>query len=104
MTDPHDGHAAFALQLGDEVDDLRLRGHVECRGGLVGDEDVRVADQCHRDHHALALAAGQLMRVGAQTGFGIGQMNVPQQRQGAFAGCGATEPEVAARALSLIHI
>ena len=34
--------------------------------GLVGDDQPRVARQRHRDHHPLAQAAGQLVRVAAQ--------------------------------------
>ena len=45
------------------VEDLRLDRHVERRGGLVGDQQRRAADQRQRDHHALAHAAGKLVRV-----------------------------------------
>ena len=43
--------------------DLRLHHHVERGGGLVGDHERRVARERHRDHHALLLAAGELVRV-----------------------------------------
>ena len=45
------------------VEDLRLRRHVERRRRLVGDQQVGIVDQRHRDHHALAHAAGELVRV-----------------------------------------
>ena len=32
-----------ALQVADQVEDLRLHGHVERGGRLVGDEQLRVA-------------------------------------------------------------
>ena len=46
-----------------QLEDLRLHRHVERGRGLVGDEQLRVADQRHRDHRALAHAAGELVRV-----------------------------------------
>ena len=46
-----------------ELEDLRLDGHVESRGGLVGDEDVGLAGKRHGDHGTLSHAAGVLERV-----------------------------------------
>ena len=43
--------------------DLRLDGDVERGRRLVGDQQRRAAHQRHGDHHALAQAAGKLMRV-----------------------------------------
>ena len=51
------------LQVAHQVEDLRLDGHVERRGRLVGDQQLRVAGQRHRDHHPLAHAAGELVRI-----------------------------------------
>jgi hypothetical protein len=51
-----------------ERQDLRLDGHVERGGRLVGDQQRRVAGQRHGDHHALAHAARQLVRVLAWRG------------------------------------
>jgi hypothetical protein len=42
---------------------VRLDRHVERGGRLVGDEQVRLAQHRHRDHHALAHAAGELVRI-----------------------------------------
>ena len=51
------------LQALHQVEDLRLRGHVERGRRLVGDQQVGVVDERHRDHHALAHAARELVRV-----------------------------------------
>ncbi len=60
----HDDRAAeLVLQALHQVEDLRLGGHVERRGRLVGDQQVGVVDERHRDHHALAHAARELVRV-----------------------------------------
>src|SRR5262249_22226818 len=53
-----------ALEPAHEVEDLGLGGHVERGGRLVGDQERRVAGERHRDHRALALAAGELVGVG----------------------------------------
>ena len=57
--------AEFGPQPQQQLDDLRLHGDVERGGRLVGDDQLGVARQRHRDEHALPLAAGQLVRVGA---------------------------------------
>ena len=63
VRDEHDRHPPFLLDLAQQVEDLRLRGDVERRRGLVGDEQARVAGQRDRDHRALAEAAAQFERV-----------------------------------------
>ena len=64
VRDDHDGRAELALQALDQLEDLRLDGHVERGRRLVGDQQLRVVGQRHRDHRALAHAAGELVRVG----------------------------------------
>ena len=58
-----DGHAQLLLQVLHQFQNLRLNGHVQSRGGLVGNQDIRLARQSHGDHHALAHASGQLVRI-----------------------------------------
>ena len=78
--DPHvvgdedDRHLQFLAEAVDEVEDLRLDGDVEGCGGLVGDEEFRLAGQGHGDHDPLAQAAGELVGVGVEplTGTGLG--------------------------------
>ena len=70
-----------ALRFAQQFEDLRLDGDVEGGGGLVGDQDVRLARQRHGDHHPLAHAAGQLVRVFAQTLFGGGYAHLLEQPQ-----------------------
>ena len=50
---------ALALQLPDQVPDLRRLGRPERRGGLVHDQDLGVEMDRARDRHRLALAAGE---------------------------------------------
>ena len=58
------------LEILDELQDLGLDGHVEGRRRLVGDEQVRAVDERHGDHHALAHAARQLVRIGVDAALG----------------------------------
>src|SRR3712207_7792710 len=51
----------FRSELAQQVEDLRLDRHVEGGGRLVGDQDLGLAGDRHRDHHALAHAAGELV-------------------------------------------
>ena len=59
-------HAEARLQLGEELQDLRLHGDVERRRRLVGDEQVGLVRERHRDHDALALPARELVRIGVE--------------------------------------
>jgi hypothetical protein len=70
--DEQDRHADLVLQLAHEVEDLRLDGHVERGGRLVGDQQLGVARQRHRDHHALAHPARHLVRVVLDALGGLG--------------------------------
>ena len=51
------------LELEQHVQDLRAHGDVEHRDRLVADEPVGLEHERRRDRHALALAAGELVRV-----------------------------------------
>ena len=53
----------FTAQFRKQLEDLRLHGDVERGGGLVCDKDAGIRGERHRDHHALAKAAGKLVRI-----------------------------------------
>ena len=61
--DEHDAGAEVVLDALDDVEDLRLHGDVERRRRLVGDQHVGVVGDGDGDHHPLAHAAGELVRV-----------------------------------------
>ena len=46
----------------EQLEHLRLHRDVERGGRLVGDQDLRLAEQRHGDHHALPHAARELVR------------------------------------------
>ena len=51
------------LQIDEQVDDLRLDRDVERGERLVGDDEARLDGERARDADALALAAGELVRI-----------------------------------------
>ena len=61
--DHDDGGAKLLLQALQQVENLRLNGHVQRGGRFVGDNQPRVAHDGHGDHDALAHAAGKLVRI-----------------------------------------
>ncbi len=79
---------SLVLQLGQQLEDLRLHRHVERRGRLVGDQHVGVAGERHGDHHPLPLAAGELVRVGVDPPLGLGDADEAQELDDARAGLG----------------
>src|SRR6516225_6093748 len=63
VRDEEIGQTLLRLQIHEEVEDLRANRHVEGRNGFVGDDQVGIGGEGPRDRDALALAAGELMRV-----------------------------------------
>ena len=61
--DEDDGGAELALQLLHQLQNLSLYGDVEGGGGLVGDEQVGLAQQRHGDHDALLHTARKLVGI-----------------------------------------
>ncbi len=84
--DDDDRGAELLLQVADEVEDLRLDGHVEGGRRLVGDEQLGVVDQRHRDHRALPHAAGELVRVVVDAAVGLRDADPVEQFDRAPAG------------------
>ena len=87
--DQQQRHAEAALQILQQFQDLGLDRHVEGGGRLVRDQQVRLVGERHRDHDALALTAGQLVRICRQPLFRFRQTHQPQQFQRPLAGCRA---------------
>ena len=62
VRDEEVGQTEAALQLHQEVEDLRAHGDVERRDRLVADDERRVGRERARDRHPLPLPTGQLER------------------------------------------
>ena len=69
--DQHDAGVDPLAQVAHQLEDLALHGDVERRGRLVGDEELGLAGQRLRDHRALALTAGELVREGVEAALGL---------------------------------
>src|SRR5438093_13455998 len=54
-----------------QLEDLRLDRDVERRGGLVGEDQRRIARERHGDHHSLAHPSRELMRVLPEPSLGV---------------------------------
>ena len=61
--DEDHGQPALGLDPRQEGEHLGLDHHVERGRGLVGDQEAGIAGEGHGDHHALLLAAGELVGV-----------------------------------------
>ena len=83
-----------------QLEDLRLHRDVERGRRLVGDQQLRVVDERHRDHHALAHAAGELVRVAARARRGVGDADEVEQLERALAAPAACVTSRCARTAS----
>src|SRR5215472_10193982 len=63
MSDHYIGQLEFVLQILKQVDDLCLDRDIERRNWFVGDYDLGLERKRAGDADALALAAGELVRV-----------------------------------------
>ncbi len=61
--DDHDRHAELVAQVQQQIEDLCLDRNVQRGGRFVGDQQLGIAGQRDGDHHALALPAGELVRI-----------------------------------------
>ena len=84
--DQHDRGAPLPAEPLQERDDLRLDRHVERRGRLVRDQELGLRAQRQRQHHALAHAAGELVRVAVDARPRALDAGLLQQHDGALAG------------------
>ena len=69
VCDQHHRGAVFATEFFQKRNNLRLNGNIQCGGRLIGNDEFRLRRKRQRNHHALAHAAGKLMRVGVNAFF-----------------------------------
>ena len=94
--DENHTHVHFCLQGADQLQDLRLNGHVQRGGWLVGNQQRRLARQCRGNHHALTHAARELVRKTVKHVARFGNAHQFQHAQGLGAGGGG--------AFALMHL
>ena len=83
VSDDDQRDVELARQILHQFENLRLNGDVERRGRLVRDDELRIAGQSDRDHHALAHAAGKLMRILVEPAHRVGDADQLHQFDGA---------------------
>ena len=59
-------HALFQAETADQLQDLGFDRHIQRGGRLICDQKLWLADHGHGDHHPLAKAAGELMRIACE--------------------------------------
>ncbi len=84
VSDDDDRHSGSPAQILEQGQDLRLNCDVERCGRLVGDQQLRFVGQGHRDHHALAHPARELVRELIDTSLGVGNAHHLEQLDSAF--------------------
>ena len=63
MGNHDDGGTKLFLHFLNQLQYLRLDGHVQRRCRFIGNDQLRIAGQRHRDDDTLTHAAGEFMRV-----------------------------------------
>ena len=61
MGDKQHAHIQLPLQFTQQRQNLRLHRHIQCSGRLIGNQQLRLGQQRHGDHHPLAFPAGKLV-------------------------------------------
>jgi hypothetical protein len=84
MRDQKDGHTIPLAEIEQKIHDLSLDGDIQCRCGFIRDQKLRPARKGHGDHHPLAQATTQLVRVGLQYALGVGDADLSEPMNGLF--------------------
>ena len=77
MGDEQVGQVELLLQVLQQIDHLGLDGHIQGRDGFITDDQGRLQGQGARHADALALAAGEFVRIAA----GKGRVQLDQVQQ-----------------------
>ena len=92
-----------AAQLLHQLENLGLDRDVEGGRRLVGDDQLGLAAEGHRDHHPLAHAAAEMMGILAKTPLRIGDPDQAQQLHRARFGVRPRQAEVPAHPFGQLH-
>ena len=84
VRDQDQRHVALGDERLQQLEDLRLDRHVERRRRLVGDQQLRLAGERHRDHRPLPHPARELVRVVLQPLLRARDADLVEQLDGAL--------------------
>ena len=65
----------------EQIENLGLNGHIQSRGRLIGNQQVRFINESHGNHDALQLTAGKLVRILLHAALGFFDADTFQQFQ-----------------------
>ena len=83
----HQRDIQLTRQAFHQFENLRLDRDIQRGGRLVSDDELGVARERNRNHHALTHAAGELMRILVKAAICVGYAHQPQQLQRTRARC-----------------
>src|SRR5438105_62437 len=63
MRDVHHADLEIPLYVEEEVENRRFHRYIETSRRFIQHQEIRLAKQCHGNHHALLLPAAQFMRI-----------------------------------------
>jgi len=92
--DEQDRGIQLLPQIPEQLQDLGLHGDVQGGGRFVRDQHGRIVGQGQRDHRALFLTAGQLMREGVDPGGRLRNAHQVEQFDGPPPRLGSADPLV----------
>ena len=87
VRDEDDRAREAAAQVLEQRDDLCFDRRIERCRRLVGEQQVGLDQQRHGDHHTLAHAARELVRIGRQAKRSVRDADARKRRDGALQGC-----------------
>ncbi len=102
MGDEDDAGVVPGAKLQHQLEDLCLGGDIERGGRFVGDQHGRIKGKGGGDHHALALAAGKLVRIGMEDLLRIGELHFAEEVDDLLADFGPTQRRVDAERLGYL--
>ena len=77
---------SFPFHRPDQIKNLGLGGHIQGRGGLIRNDQLRRKHECHGNHNPLLHPAGKLKRICVHPLRGIGNAHFGQPLFGIFPG------------------
>ena len=79
VRDQQDCHPRLALQITEQLQHLHAQRYIQCRGGLVCQQQFRFGSQRHRNHGALTLPTAELVRIALCAAFRLWNTSGRQQ-------------------------
>ena len=86
MANEQHTNVTLGLQLGNQLENLRLNRHIERGRRFIGNQQLGLIDERHRDHHSLAHAARELVGEGTHCPLRVANTDLIKERHRLLAG------------------